>query len=69
VLRRARAARVPVLAVAGRVEGDPERLKGPNGFADLIGLVNDDTSSEEAMKHAAALLRERTSMLVRKFVG
>ena len=69
VLRRARAARVPVLAVAGRVEGDPERLKGPNGFADLIGLVNDNTSSEEAMKHAAALLRERTSMLVRKFVG
>lgn len=69
VLRRARVARIPVLAVAGRIEGDPARLKGLDGFADLIALVNDDTSPEEAMKHAAALVRERTSTLVRKYLG
>ncbi len=68
LLRRTRAAGIPVLAVVGRVEGDPMLLRGPEGFTDLITLVNDRTTPEEAMKRAAPLLRQRASTILQRFV-
>ncbi len=64
VLAHARAAGVPVAAVAGMLgEGMGEAAR-TLGLADFDTLVNGDTSVELAMRDALALLRVRTSSLI-----
>jgi len=67
LLRRARRAGVPVLVVAGEIAGDMLSLCGAEGFADGASLVNDTTSRANAMAHAAQLVEERVSVMLRRF--
>jgi glycerate 2-kinase len=69
VLRRARGAGKPVAALAGIVDGQSENFLGPDGFVDLISLVNEQTTSEEAMRDAGRLVRERATELIRRLNG
>jgi glycerate kinase len=64
ILRRARARRVPVAAVAGSVECAVEDYIGPDGFIALAALDDGSVLPGAAMKNAARLLEERTYALV-----
>jgi glycerate kinase len=66
VLRRARPAGKPVAALAGIIEGKRVDFLGPNGFLDIIALVEGQTTQEEAMRNAAVLVRRRTGELIRR---
>lgn len=68
LLRRTKSAGIPVLAVAGDVEGDRSLLVGTEGFADLISLVNEETTVQQAIADAAPLVRQRVSVMLRKFL-
>lgn len=68
LLRRTGAAGVPVLAVAGQVDGDRALLVGPGGFADIISLVDAGTPPHMAMADAASLVRQRVASMVRRFL-
>lgn len=65
VLRRAKRAGVPVLAVVGSIEGDMNTFVGKGGFSAIASLVNADTSLEYAIANAGPLLRKRTGELLR----
>ncbi len=64
VLRRARAAHVPVAAVAGSIEGEESTYCGEDGFAALASLVGPSTGREDAMRDAARHLEEATRIMV-----
>jgi glycerate kinase len=64
VMARARVRGVPVAAVVGSVQGDPERFKGPHGFCDVRALVEGTMTVEAAIRDAARLVRIRTAQLV-----
>jgi glycerate kinase len=66
VLRRAHAAGKPVAALAGIVEGERADFVGPGGFLDVIALVDERTTREEAMTNAVALVGRRTGDLIRR---
>ncbi len=66
VLRRARAAGKPVAALTGIIEGDRKDFLRSDGFVDIIALVEGQTTPEEAMRHAGALVRKRTVELMRR---
>jgi glycerate kinase len=68
LLRRTGAAGVPVLAVAGQVDGDRALLVAPGGFADIISLVDAGTSPQMAMANAASLVRQRVASMVGRFM-
>ena len=68
LLHRTVAAGIPVLAVAGQVDGDRALLTGPGGFADIISLVDAATSPQKAMANAAELVRERVSAIIRRYM-
>jgi glycerate kinase len=63
---RAHARGVPVAAVVGSVQGDPERFKGPGGFCDVRALVDGTMTVEAAIRDAARLVRMRTAQLMRE---
>jgi glycerate kinase len=65
VKARAHAHAVPVAAIVGSVQGDPERFKGPGGFCDVRALVDGTMTVEAAIRDAARLVRMRTAQLVR----
>jgi glycerate 2-kinase len=66
VKARAHARGVPVAAVVGSVQGDPERFKGPDGFCDVRPLVDGTMTVEAAIRDAARLVRIRTAQLIRE---
>ena len=66
VLRRARAAGKPVAALAGIIEGERADFLGPNGFLDVIALVEGRTTHAEAMRNAAVLVRRGTGKMIRR---
>jgi glycerate kinase len=68
VLRRAEQAGVPVIALVGSTEGDQAKFLGEGGFAALSTLVSEDVPPEVAIANAAPLLRQRTAMLLRRFL-
>ena len=65
VRARAHARGVPVAAVVGSVQGDPERFKGPDGFSDVRPLVDGTMTVEAAIRDARRLVRMRTTQLIR----
>ena len=69
VLRRARAAGKPVAALAGIIEGDWGQYIGPEGFVDMIALVDEQTTVEEAMRHSRVLVRKKTAVLIRRLTA
>jgi glycerate kinase len=68
LLRRTKSAGIPVLAVAGDVDGDRSLLIGPEGFTDLISLVNEETTLRQALADAAPLVRQRVSVMMQRFL-
>jgi glycerate kinase len=64
ILRRARAAHVPVAAVAGSIDGEEGEYVGEEGFIALAALEDGSTTAGDAMKNAARILEERTRALV-----
>ena len=66
VLRRARAAGKPVAALAGIIDGNRWDFTGPNGFLDIIALVDEQTTRGEAMRDAEKMVRRRTGELIRR---
>jgi glycerate 2-kinase len=69
VLRRARAAGKPVVALAGVIEGKRANFLGADGFVDLISLVDGKTTIEEALRNAGTLVRKRTNELIGRLNG
>jgi len=69
VLRRARRVGKPVAALAGIIEGERSDFLGPDGFVDMIALVDAQTTRDEAMHAAEALVRKRTGELIRRIKG
>ena len=65
VKARAHARGVPVAAIVGSVQGEPERFKGPEGFCDVRALVDGTMTVEAAIRDAARLVRIRTAQLMR----
>lgn len=66
VLRRARAAGKPVIALAGMIEGERSAFVGTDGFLDVIALTDRRITREEAMRNAASLVRQKTEELIRR---
>jgi len=66
VLERAVRMRKPVAAVVGTVEGSKDRFQGPEGFVEILSLVDETTGQEEAMARASHHLRNRTREIVRR---
>jgi glycerate kinase len=60
ILRRARAARVPVAAVAGSIEGPSGAYIGEEGFVAIAALEDGTGPAGAAMKDAAHALEEKT---------
>ena len=69
ILRRARALRVPVAAVAGSVEGALSASVGGEGFIALAALEDGTPGAGDAMKNASRVLEERTHALVRSLTA
>ncbi len=65
VRARAHARGVPVAAIVGSVQGDPERFKGPDGFCDVRPLVDGTITVDAAIRDASRLIRMRTTQLIR----
>jgi glycerate kinase len=64
ILDRATRMGKPVAAVVGSIEGPREVFVGPSGFSEIVSLVDEKTSQEEAMAGAADCLRKRTGELL-----
>jgi glycerate kinase len=64
ILRHARAARVPVAAVAGTIEGPRESFRGEDGFAALCSLDDGMSAPGESPESAPRALEERTRTLM-----
>jgi len=64
----ARAARMgkPVAAVVGSIEGPKERFLGPEGFEEILSLVDETTSQEDAMATPTRYLHDRTRELLKR---
>ena len=65
VKARAHGRGVPVAAIVGSVQGEPDRFKGPDGFRDVRALVDGTMTVEAAIRDAARLVRMRTAQLMR----
>ncbi len=66
VLDRARKTGKPVVAVVGTMEGRREEFTGPASFLDLITLVNESTTTQQAMRDAAGLVRLRSFEIMQR---
>jgi len=66
VIERARRASVPVVAVVGSVEGKPESFVSDQFLDDLESLVDENTTTEKAIRQAGSLIAERTKHLLRR---
>jgi len=69
IIRRARTLNVPVIAVAGRVDGDRKLFVRSGGLADIESLMDGYTTEEEAMNNAARLLSEKTKLLLQRYLS
>lgn len=68
ILERAGRNSVPVLGIAGTIEGAPEQYCGPGRFTDVDSLTGQTVSIDEAMKNARQLVRHRTSDLLNRWL-
>ena len=68
VARRAKAAGIPVIALAGLIEVDEQQLasNGVGGAADLYRVARD---AQDAMEHAALRLRELTKLVIEPYLS
>jgi glycerate kinase len=64
VLARARAFQKPCAAVVGNIAMDRTILVGPDGFDQIMALVNNQTTKEEALRNARELISLRTEELL-----
>jgi glycerate 2-kinase len=69
ILERATKMGKPVLAVVGQIEGSPEDFCGPEGFRDIVTLVNGSTPVETAMANASRLIHLRAVELLHRFIS
>ena len=69
VMERARRYGKPVIAVVGSVEGKSDDYIGGEGMLDMISLVNDSTSIQQAMASAGNLVQRRTRELLLRLIG
>ena len=63
VIRRAKAAGLPVFALAGSVARETEALLRPDGLTAAFGLMQEPIPIEEAMRDGYSLLREAAERL------
>lgn len=68
ILERAARNSVPVLGIAGFIEGSPEQYCGRGRFSDLGSLTGETVSIEDAMNNAYQLVRHRTSDLLNRWL-
>jgi len=69
VMERARRYGKPVIAVVGSVEGEMDSYIGGEGMLDMISLVNDSTSVQQAISSAGDLVRRRTKEILLRLTG
>jgi glycerate kinase len=69
VIERANRAGVPVLAIAGSLEGDRSAFVSPAFLLDLESLVDSHTTPEMAMRNASTLLSKKTGVLLRRYLN
>ena len=69
ILRRARAAGVPVAAVVGSLAGERRDYVGPEGFAAVATLVNGRTTERDAMESAARHIEARSEDIIRELTA
>ncbi|MEX1139966.1 MAG: glycerate kinase [Bacteroidota bacterium] len=68
ILERAGRNSVPVLGLAGFIEGPPEQYCGRGIFADVGSLTAETVSIDDAMNNAYQLVRHRTSDLLNRWL-
>ena len=68
ILGRASGFKVPVLGVAGVVEGSRESFCGKGMFKDLLSMADETTSIESSMRNPGEVLGTRTSELVTRWM-
>ena len=69
VVQHAKHRNVPVVAVVGSIEGSRESFMNDGFLDDLEPLVDEHTSSDEAMRNAHALVTERTKLLIQRYLN
>lgn len=69
ILRRGRAAGVPVVAVVGSLKGNRTDFLGPEGFAAIATLVNGTTTERDAIEHAARHIEARSEEVINEFTA
>jgi glycerate 2-kinase len=69
ILERARSINVPVLAVAGKIEGDRDAFVHKEAFAGLESLVDHQISEADAMRYAPLHLTEKTKRLLQRYLS
>lgn len=68
ILERATRNSVPVLGIAGFLEGSPEQYCGQGQFTDVLSLTGEAVSIDEAMNNAYQLVRGRTPDLLNRWM-
>ncbi len=69
VVERAKRHKVPVIGVVGSVEGARELFVNDALLADLESLVDERTSSDDAMQNAASRLSTKTKVLIQRYLS
>ena len=69
VVSRARSMGIPVIAMAGSVEGDTVTVAGALGLTEIATLVNEKTNMDEAIAKPAVHLRQRTAETIRGLIA
>ena len=69
IIQRAQMMKVPIIAVAGSVEGERTLFVRSDALADIESLVDGQTTEEEAMRNAPQLLSEKTKLLLQRYLS